>query len=96
MKKWISLLFILALCGTLLPAVCSYDQKKLVLFSTVEEEQPEHGKEVKGKSDIKALLFEQSYLVTATSINSSYPRLFILFSDDPCMGNHTPPPDWFC
>lgn len=96
MKKWIALLFIFALCGTLLPAVLSYEQKKVVLFSTVEEEHQEHVKVVKAKEDIKSFLVDAPYLIPGACIPPVYPNLFILFSDDPCLGNHTPPPDWFC
>ena len=96
MRKWISLFFILAMCGTLLPAVLSYDQKKVVLFSTVEEEQPDLGKEAKAKEVAKTFLADHSYLATNTSSSTAFPNLFILFSDDPCIGKHTPPPDPFC
>jgi hypothetical protein len=96
MKKWIAILFILAMCGTLLPGVLSYDQKKVVLFSTVEEEQPHSVKAFKVKEDAKALSTEQWLLLAGAHLHTDYANLFILFSDDPCLGIQTPPPDWFC
>lgn len=96
MRKWIALLFILALSSTLLPAVLSYEQKKVVLFSTVEEEQPDGGKQIKIKDDTKALLQPELYIPAFYSLYKSYPRLSVLFSDDPVTGMHTPPPDLFC
>ncbi len=96
MKKSIALLFILAMCGTLLPAVLSYEQKKVVLFSTVEEEHPEQAKGVKGKEVTKAFCSDLSYPLAGSCIHTAYPNLFILFSDDPCLVNHAQPPDWFC
>lgn len=96
MKKWIAILFILALGGTLLPGVLSYGQKKVVLFSTVEEEQPHSAKDFKVKEDVKALTAEQVFAVAGSCRHTDYPNLFILFSDDPCLGLLTPPPDVFC
>lgn len=96
MKKWISLFFILALSSTLLPAVVSYDQQKVTLFSTVEEEQPDGCKEVKAKDETKALLSHEFCSPESFRIITLYPNLFILLRDNPFTGNHTPPPDSFC
>lgn len=96
MKKGIAILFILALSGTLLPGVLSYEQKKVVLFSTVEEEQPHAAKDFKVKEDAKALPDEPWLLLAGERLHTHYPHLFILFSDGPCLGRHTPRPDLFC
>ncbi len=96
MKKLISILFILVMCGPFLPAVLSYEQKKVVLFSTVEEEQPDGTKKVNGKEETKAVFENHFYLLPSNPVSSSYPNVFLLFSDDPCIGNHTPPPDSVC
>lgn len=96
MKKFVSILFILIMCGSFLPAVLSYDQKKIVLFSAVEEEQPDGTKELKNSDETKAVSESYFYLLACTNTQSLYPNLLILFADDPCIGNHTPPPDSFC
>jgi hypothetical protein len=96
MKKLITILFILALGGTLLPGVVSFEKGKVVLFSTVEEEQPESGKVVKGKEEVKALFPDMLYSIACSCSPFAYPHLLILLSDDPCLSDHTPPPDSFC
>lgn len=96
MKKIVSLFFILALCGTFLPAVLSYEHKEIVLFSTVEEEQPDGTKEVKEKETAKAVFENSLRLLSCNPAQAFYPNVSILFADDPCIGNPTPPPDSSC
>ena len=96
MKKLIAILFIVALGGTLLPGVLSFKTSKVVLFSTVEEEHPDSGKEVKGKAEVKALFAHTIYSLACTCNPWVYPTLLIHLTEDPCLGDHTPPPDSFC
>jgi hypothetical protein len=96
MKKIVSILFLLTMCGTLLPAVLFYETKKVPLFIAVANEQPSYAKQVTEKEDGNVLLHEIIQPLTRTHRYAGYPNLFILFANDPCMGNPNPPADWFC
>ena len=96
MKKWIALLFMVVLAGTLLPAVLPLDGKKIVLFATPEEEQSEIKKDIKAKDLVLAGWENPFQLFTHMYSRSGYPNIFVLLSDDPYLDHHTPPPDTFC
>lgn len=96
MKQLIALFFIAALSTTLLPGVLSWDQKKISLFSTVEEEQPDQDNTLKEKNDPKAVLTHDVYHLVQSVVQTAYSNIFILFNEDPFFNNQTPPPDSFC
>jgi hypothetical protein len=96
MKKFIAILFIAALCGTLLPGVLPFEKQQVVLFSTTEEEHQAGSKEVKGKEEPKALYTHNLLSLASLWVRASHPNFFILYEEDPFLDNQTPPPDSFC
>lgn len=96
MKKWIALLFIVALAGTFLPAVLPLSNQKVVLFATTEEEHPDAKKDLKVKDIATAPWDEIFQYLTCRHRCSGFPNIFVLLSDDPFLDHHTPPPDACC
>lgn len=95
MRKLIAILFIVAFASTLLPGVFSWDQKKISLFSAVEEESCDNDKAPE-KDDAKEIYTHQFLVSAQPVLNISYHTPSILFTDDPLIGHHTPPPDFSC
>jgi hypothetical protein len=91
MKKLISILFILIMCGTLLPAVLPVSKQQQTLLLSMTEE--EHTKEIKEKKEVKAIYSSQHTLSSFTYRTSSFPHITEAIVEPPCLAYNTPPPD---
>jgi hypothetical protein len=94
MKKIIALLFILIMCGPLLPALLPVtEQQQTVLLSLTEEE---HSKEKKEKKEAKECFLSLHSISSFLYLTSSFPHTNEAITEPPYLGYTTPPPNVTC